>query len=54
VCIKIKHPSTGKDMVKNELVKVFKYLTLDMSNAFPDAPIAKEICFIGQPVFISD
>jgi len=41
-------------MVKDELVKVFKYLTLDMSNAFPDAPIAKEICFIGQPVFISD
>ena len=54
VSIRIKHPSTGEWMKKAELAKVFKAMTLDMSEKFPDDDVASEICFIGQPVLISE
>ena len=53
VSLRIKHPETGKWMVKSELSKVFKAATLDMSEKFPNDPIAKKVCFTGQPVLIS-
>ena len=53
ISIRIKHPQTGAWMVKEELAKVFKAMTLDMSATFPSFDHAKEICFIGQPVLIS-
>lgn len=53
VSVRMKHPGTGAWMVKSELAKVFKAMTLDMSEKFPDFEYSKEICFIGQPVLIS-
>lgn len=44
----------GKWMVKEELAKVFKAMTLDMSGMFPDSKdLTSKICFTGQPVLIS-
>ena len=40
-------------MVKSELAKVFKAMTLDMSSKFPKNDIASRICYTGQPVLIS-
>lgn len=55
VSVRIKHPDTGKWMVKSELAKVFKAMTLDMSDKFPDdKDLASKICFTGQPVLISN
>ena len=55
VSIRIKHPETGKWMVKGELAKVFKAMTLDMSGTFPESKdLASKICFTGQPVLISE
>lgn len=53
ISIRIKNPANGAWMVKAELAKVFKAMTLDMSSTFPDYAEAKEICFTGQPVLIS-
>jgi hypothetical protein len=54
VSVRIKHPDTGKWMIKSELAKVFKAMTLDMSDKFPDdKDLASQICFTGQPVVIS-
>jgi hypothetical protein len=55
VSVRIKHPKTGAWMVKAELAKIFKALTLDVSDKFPahDAEITSTICFTGQPVLIS-
>ena len=55
VSLRLKHPKTDKWMVKSELVKVFKAMTLDMSEAFPvNKELASRICFTGQPVLISE
>ena len=56
VSLRVIHPDTGKWMVKSELAKVFKALTLDMSATFPEVggDLASRICFIGQPVLISN
>lgn len=53
VSVRIRHPSTGNWMIKSELAKVFKALTLDMSEKFPnEKELTSKICFIGQPVLI--
>lgn len=55
VSVRIKHPDTGAWMNKNELAKVFKAMTLDMSDKFPDEGyLTSRICFTGQPVKIND
>lgn len=65
VSVRIKHPETGAWMNKDELAKVFKAMTLDMSNSFPSPTfmssdsayykeLASKICFTGQPVKIND
>ena len=55
VSVRIKHPDTGKWMVKAELAKVFRAMTLDMGDKFPERKaLASKICFTGQPVLISD
>ena len=56
ISIKVMHPSTGLPMKKSELADVFKALTLDMSEKFPEAEIklTKNKCFIGQPVLINE
>lgn len=55
VSVRIKHPETGKWMVKSELAKVFKAMTLDMSEKFPEEKeLSSQICFTGQPVLISN
>ena len=55
VSVRIKHPETGKWMVKAELAKVFKAMTLDMSEKFPEQKdLVSKICFTGQPVLISN
>lgn len=43
-------------MKKSELAKVFKALTLDVSEKFPeeDFEITKNKCFTGQPVLINE
>lgn len=58
VSVRIKHPDTGKWMTKNELAKVFKAMTLDMSGTLSPADdgekfILEKKCFSGQPVLIS-
>ena len=62
VSVRIKHPETGAWMVKAELAKVFRAMTLDMdktlSEKVPDLTehehhLLSKICFIGQPVLIS-
>lgn len=54
VSLRIRHPDTGKWMDKSQLAKVFKAMTLDMSDKFPDdKDLASKICFTGQPVLIS-
>mmetsp|Transcript_5386 Transcript_5386/g.9049 ORF Transcript_5386/g.9049 Transcript_5386/m.9049 type:complete len:484 (-) Transcript_5386:110-1561(-) len=54
VSLRIRHPETGEWMVKSELAKVFKAMTLDMSEVFPEATeIVSKKCFTGQPVLIS-
>lgn len=54
VSLRIIHPDSGKWMVKSELAKVFKALTLDMSQKFPENDtVTSRICFTGQPVLIS-
>lgn len=48
VSVRIKHPDTGNWMVKSELAKVFKAMTLDMSEKFPDKKdLVSKICFTG-------
>lgn len=48
VSVRLKHPETGKWMVKSELSKVFKAMTLDMSDKFPeDKDLVSKICFTG-------
>lgn len=55
VSVRLKHPDTGKWMIKSELAKVFKAMTLDMSEKFPEAKeLTSKICFTGQPVLISE
>tara|TARA_B110000305_G_scaffold174689_1_gene193188 strand:- start:3 stop:317 length:315 start_codon:yes stop_codon:yes gene_type:complete len=58
VSVRIKHPDTGKWMTKNELAKVFKAMTLDMSTSLSPKDdgeqfILEKKCFSGQPVLIS-
>ena len=56
VSVRIKHSETGNWMIKSELAKVFKAMTLDVGHKFIDKQekeIATNICFTGQPVFIS-
>ena len=48
VSVRIAHPATGKWMVKAELARVFRAMTLDMSDKFPDnKDIVSNICFTG-------
>jgi hypothetical protein len=48
VSVRINHPDTGKWMVKSELAKVFRAMTLDMSEKFPyNKDIVSNICFTG-------
>ena len=51
ISIKVMHPETGLPMKKSELAEVFKALTLDVSEKFPeeDLSLTKNKCFIGQP-----
>ena len=54
VSLRVIHPDTGKWMIKSELAKVFKALTLDLSEQFPEVDdVVSRICFTGQPVHIS-
>lgn len=55
ISVRMKHPETGSWMVKAELVKIFKALTLDVSCKFPleHFEITSKKCFTGQPVVIS-
>ena len=56
VSVRIKHSETGNWMIKSELAKVFRAMTLDVGHKFIDKQekeIATNICFTGQPVFIS-
>lgn len=48
VSLRVIHPQTGKWMIKDELKKVFRAMTLDMSNLFPETKeLASTICFTG-------
>ena len=58
VSVRIKHPDTGKYLTKSELAKVFKAMTLEMSETLSPADdgekfILDKKCFSGQPVLIS-
>jgi len=54
VSLCIKHPDTDNWMTKSELAPVFKAMTLDMSDKFPEEKeLASKVMFTGQPVFIS-
>ena len=48
ISVRVIHPDTGRWMNKSELATVFKALTLDLSEEFPEeAEVASKVCFIG-------
>lgn len=55
VTVHLKHPETGKYLSKRELQLVHQAMTMDLFDWLPtEKEAASKICYIGQPVQISE